>query len=500
MNTIKTKDIKLKTIKILNKSVLWTNRVKNETIKVGNKFKKEEKKYVNVNDYGTEKLKQTFKNVKYSNKMILNKIKNQRKRKNVVKSSSPNHIVKPTLKEKNSINKKIQKQGKNLAINSYKKSIKKVKQTPKKIISSIRGIIKGVKLLVAAIIASLSASIIVIVIICFIGLLVASPFGIFFSNEKTSKRSITINDVIDECNKEFNDKIELFKKQNIHDEYVLNGNLASWKDILLIYTIKTTLGITKEEVLTINETKKELIKQIFWDMNEITLEVKTDSGKRVLYINIKNKSLEDMKTKYNFNSSQIKILNELSNPKYDNLWNNNQISASNVTGDFINWRQMDPKWANIRVGSSSKTLGRIGCLITSISILIEKSGCNKTINPFNPGTFLQSLNRSRAFDGSGNLSFHKISSVVPSFQYVGNVNLRGKSKIEKYATIKEYLNLGYHITAEVKGATPGNQHWVAVIDAKNNNIIMVDPASDSTMMWSKYDYNRTSQFSYFKTT
>ena len=70
MNTIKTKDIKPKTIKILNKSVLWTNRVKNETIKVGNKFKKEEKNYVNVNDYGTEKLKQTFKNVKYSNNKV----------------------------------------------------------------------------------------------------------------------------------------------------------------------------------------------------------------------------------------------------------------------------------------------------------------------------------------------------------------------------------------------------------------------------------------------
>ena len=135
---------------------------------------------------------------------------------------------------------------------------------------------------------------------------------------------------------------------------MLNGNLASWKDILLIYTIKTTLGITKEEVLTINETKKTLIKQIFWDMNEISSEVKTESGKRVLYININNKSLEDAKLKYNFNSSQIKTLNELLDSKYDHLWNNNQISTSNVIGDFINWRQMDPRWANIRVGFFSK--------------------------------------------------------------------------------------------------------------------------------------------------
>ena len=56
-----------------------------------------------------------------------------------------------------------------------------------------------------------------------------------------------------------------------------------------------------------------------------------------------------------------------------------------------------------------------------------------------------------------------------------------------------------NITAEVKGATSGNQHWARVLDAKNNNIIMVDPASDATIMWNKYDYKRTSQFSYFKT-
>ena len=111
---------------------------------------------------------------------------------------------------------------------------------------------------------------------------------------------------------------------------------------------------------------------------------------------------------------------------------------------------------------------------------------------------MEALNRSGAFDGGGNLRFDKISSAVPSFRYAGNVNLRGKSKLEKYSVIKEYLNSGYFLTAEVKGATPGNQHWVAVIEAKNNNVIMVDPASNETIMWNKYDYTRTSQFSYFK--
>ena len=91
-----------------------------------------------------------------------------------------------------------------------------------------------------------------------------------------------------------------------------------------------------------------------------------------------------------------------------------------------------------------------------------------------------------------------ISKVVPNFKYVGNVNLRGKSKSEKLALITQYVNAGYFVTEEVKGATPGNQHWVAVTGVNGNNVIMVDPASNQTDMWSAYEWSKSSQFNYFK--
>ena len=36
------------------------------------------------------------------------------------------------------------------------------------------------------------------------------------------------------------------------------------------------------------------------------------------------------------------------------------------------------------------------------------------------------------------------------------------------------MNAGYFVTEEVKGATSGNQHWVAVTGVNGNNVIMVD--------------------------
>ena len=101
-------------------------------------------------------------------------------------------------------------------------------------------------------------------------------------------------------------------------------------------------------------------------------------------------------------------------------------------------------------------------MVTSISILIEKSGCNTTITPFNPGTFLEALNANNTFDINGNLQYAGVTKAVHIFKYGGNVNFREKSRTEKLALIAQYYNQGYYLIIEVKGATLGNQHWVAI--------------------------------------
>lgn len=137
--------------------------------------------------------------------------------------------------------------------------------------------------------------------------------------------------------------------------------------------------------------------------------------------------------------------------------------------------------------------------MTSIAILIENSGVNTTISPFNPGTYVEALNKNGGFDGSGNLQYAAVRKAVPGFKYFGNVNLRGKSRSEKLATILQYFGQGYYLTAEVKGATHGRQHRVAITGVDSVNVMMVDPASSQTIMWNAYDVGKTTQFNYFKT-
>lgn len=542
MADIKVKEVAKKTIKTLDKGAIATKRLKDTIVHTKEKVENTKSEDSNIIEDGSNKINFVANRTvdetlyhfnKYGKKAVIdtkdNIIKTKVKVKNIkdkLLAQKNKKIAKKTTKTAIKTSENIAKTTKKAAKESVKASqraLKLARETAKQTaratkvavkatISAIKGIIAATKALVSLLIAGGWVAMVVIIIICLIGLLVGSIFGIFFSSEETSPNSITMKDVIAECNQEFSDKLQEIQDQNPHDDYVLDGNMATWKDVLIIYTVKQANGLDGQEVITMDDNKKAVVKQIFWDMNSLSSEVRTEKvieqgintdempkevEKRVLHITITSKNAEQMKNEYHFNAAQIRQYNELSSSEYNSLWGG-VIYGLNNTGDFINWRQAGQSWSNIRIGNTSSTIGDIGCLVTSIAILIEKSGVNTTIIPFNPGTFVEALNSNGGFDGKGNLIYAPISKVVPNFKYVGNVNLRNKTRTEKLESIKQYLNMGYYITIEVKGATPGNQHWVAILGVDGNNVNIVDPASDKTDLWSAYEWSKTSQFNYFK--
>ena len=542
MADIKVKEVGKKTIKTLDKGVIATERLKETIVHTKEKAESTQSNDSNIIEDGSNKItfvanrtvdETVYHFNKYGKKAVVdtkdNVIKTKVKIKNIKDKllAQKNKKVatkgtKTAIKTGKSVAKKTEKVAKEsvkasqralkLARETAKQTARATKAVVKATISAIKGIIAATKALISLLLAGGWVAMVVIVIICLIGLLVGSIFGIFFSSEKTRPNAITMKDVIAECNQEFSDKLQTIQDQNPHDDYVLDGNMATWKDVLIIYTVKQANGFDGGEVITMDDNKKALVKQIFWEMNSLSSEVKTEKvteqgvntdempkevEKRVLHIKITSKNAEQMKNDYHFNSAQIRQYNELSSSEYNSLWGGVIYGLNNI-GDFINWRQAGQSWSNIRIGNTNSTIGNIGCLVTSIAILIEKSGANTTIVPFNPGTFVEALNSNGGFDEKGNLYYAPINKVVPNFRYVGNVNLRGKTRAEKLELIKQYLNLGFHITIEVKGATPGNQHWVAILGVDGNNVNIVDPASDKTDLWSAYEWSKSSQFNYFK--
>lgn len=546
MADIKTKDLIKKDVKVLNKAVVGTEKLKDNLVstkqRVSNDINTKDSAYETGSDtiigtseyvsskvvkevpkYGSKNVKTTKENiVKSKEKLRVIKEKHDLRKESKTIKSTGKGIKNTTkgIKDSKKVAKDAQKIARNSAKNARrtyqmakeatKRTIQTTKVAIKTTISTIKLAIAGTKALISALIAGGWIVLVIVVVICMIGLLCSSIFGIFLSGSKTSSNSITMTDVIAECNQEFSNKLQTIQDQNPHDDYILDGNMASWKDVLIIYTVKQSNGLNQQEVVTIDNSKKTIFKQIFWDMNEITSEVKnetvTEQGanaleppkqvqKRVLHIKITSKSIDDMKLKYHLNPAQLDQIKELSDEQYASLWSGVIYGADE--GEYTKWRQKGATWSNIKIGNTSSTIGDIGCLVTSIAILIEKSGVSTPMVPFNPGTFVEALNTKGGFDDKGNLQYAAVNKAVPEFRYVGHVELRNKTREEKLSLIKQYFEQGYYLAVEVKGATPGNQHWVAITGINGNNVVIVDPARDGTDLWSSYEWSKSSQFNYF---
>lgn len=268
MADIKTKNRELGTIKTLDKALIYTQRMKNNLVNAKENTEElyENKSGENETAYATNKISNSIKsgtetgirkldkygkksaeNIKENidkTKGAINEFKEniaQKKLSSTAKSNSykPTDTIKPLSNKpkvssrravKNTINtsKKVIKTSENTMQNAErvaKVSAKKAQKTAKMIRESakamsktakrsIKAMIKAIKAIISAFKTILSLLlgfgwivVMVVIVICIIGLLVASVFGIFFANEDTGGGPMTMSAVISELNQEFIDKI-----------------------------------------------------------------------------------------------------------------------------------------------------------------------------------------------------------------------------------------------------------------------------------------------------
>ena len=157
--------------------------------------------------------------------------------------------------------------------------------------------------------------------------------------------------VISDLNTEFINKITKIQKENPYDEYDIDSNRAEWKDVLAIYSVKVNGGNNQNEVLTLNDEKVQILKDIFWEMNDITytkeessheeIKIGLTSTERItvttvkLHIKIKGKTVEEMAEKYNFNQEQMKQLAELTDERYASMWSSVIYGSSIGSSDIV---------------------------------------------------------------------------------------------------------------------------------------------------------------------
>ena len=206
------------------------------------------------------------------------------------------------------------------------KTAKVAKEAGKKV---LRAIAAAAEKLAAAIGAGGAAAVSVAVVVLLVGMLFASPLGILFAGEDTGTE-IKIPDAVATLNGEFTDKIYRIMEENPYDELDMQEGmeaamLQNWRNVLAVYAVKVS---TDEEhgldVMTMDEEKLQLLREIFFDANKLEYELtaRTVDGKRIttLHISVQIKDAMRMADEYGFTDQQREMLEELLKPDYDDIF------------------------------------------------------------------------------------------------------------------------------------------------------------------------------------
>lgn len=192
-------------------------------------------------------------------------------------------------------------------------------------VQAIKAVGRGVASAVNSLLTAGGGAVVLVLFltVILVAAIVASPFGILFSNESRDAGVVPISAAVAQVNYDFNAELEALQTAEDYDSISVTGQPADWVEVLAVFAVKVAgADADAADVATMDADRIARLKAVFWDMTTITHRVEIihhpgsgegDDGwtERNLYITITAKTAEEMKTAYHFNRNQIAALDEL---------------------------------------------------------------------------------------------------------------------------------------------------------------------------------------------
>ena len=175
--------------------------------------------------------------------------------------------------------------------------------------------------LAAAIAAGGLVVVVIVLVICLVGMLVASPFGIFFADDSNASDAVSPSAAVAQINSELTDRLEELRADGVYDRVEVQGQPPAWSDVLAVFAAKTAGTGDGVDVAVLDPERVELLRTVFWDMTKITSSAETvehpasgETGawsEEVLTITVIPRTPDDMRVFYSFTEEQNEALDEL---------------------------------------------------------------------------------------------------------------------------------------------------------------------------------------------
>ena len=192
-------------------------------------------------------------------------------------------------------------------------------------VQAVQTIGRGIASAASSIVAAGGGAVVLVLLltVILVAAIVASPFGILFSNESREAGVVPISAAVAQINYDFNAELEALQTADDYDSISVTGQPADWIEVLAVFAVKVAGSNDADaaDVATMDADRIARLKAVFWDMTTIAHRIEVihhpgsgdDDGwtERNLYITITAKTAEEMKTAYHFNRNQIAALDEL---------------------------------------------------------------------------------------------------------------------------------------------------------------------------------------------
>ena len=192
-------------------------------------------------------------------------------------------------------------------------------------VQAVQTIGRGIASAASSIVAAGGGTVVLVLLltVILVAAIVASPFGILFSNESREAGVVPLSAAVAQVNYEYNERLEELQTADSYDSISVTGQSADWVEVLAVFAVKVAGSNDADaaDVATMDADRIARLKAVFWDMTTIAHRIEVihhpgsgdDDGwtERNLYITITAKTAEEMKTVYHFNRNQIAALDEL---------------------------------------------------------------------------------------------------------------------------------------------------------------------------------------------
>ena len=192
-------------------------------------------------------------------------------------------------------------------------------------VQAVQTIGRGIASAASSIVAAGGGTVVLVLLltVILVAAIVASPFGILFSNESREAGVVPLSAAVAQVNYEYNERLEELQTADSYDSIFVTGQSADWVEVVAVFAVKVAGSNDADaaDVATMDADRIARLKAVFWDMTTIAHRIEVihhpgsgdDDGwtERNLYITITAKTAEEMKTVYHFNRNQIAALDEL---------------------------------------------------------------------------------------------------------------------------------------------------------------------------------------------